>query len=131
MTRMLLAAAGSIAAIAVCAGGAQAQEWNSSGHRSGAFVGVPADGGSLQNGARFGFGCSGDRCRRSNRNRGGRTDVVLDWYGGEWAAYNNRSWEPTSYNDWWHEEPWRAYPAWMRRNQDCQRPWFSGDTLRC
>jgi hypothetical protein len=55
----------------------------------------------------------------------------MDWYGGEWARWNNRSWDATSYNDWWHEEPSRAYPAWMRHNQDCQRPWFSGNVLRC
>jgi hypothetical protein len=55
----------------------------------------------------------------------------MDWYGGEWALYNNRSWAPDSYNDWWHDNPSRAYPAWMQRNQDCSRKWFSGDTLTC
>lgn len=78
-----------------------------------------------------------DRCfdgragdRRHSRSFCG-TNVVMDWYGGEWALYNNRSWAPDSYNDWWHEEPWRAYPAWMKRSQDCSRQWYSGDTLRC
>ena len=70
----------------------------------------------------------GDRRHRRNLCR---TDVVMDWYGGEWALYNNRSWEPDSYNDWWNDRPDRAYPAWMRRNEDCQRQWFSGDVLRC
>ena len=60
-----------------------------------------------------------------------RSDVVMDWYGGEWALYNNRSFAPDSYNDWWHDRPDRAYPAWTRRNADCQRQWFSGDVLRC
>src|SRR5437899_48378 len=69
----------------------------------------------------------GDR-RRFNRCR---TDVVMDWNGGEWALYNNRSFAPDSYNDWWHDRPDRAYPAWMRRNQDCQRQWFSGNVLTC
>jgi hypothetical protein len=81
----------------------------------------------------------GDMCRDSRRNegerRGGRdvcrSDVVLDWYGGEWALYNNRSWAPDSYNDWWHDNPRRAYPAWMQRNQDCARKWYAGDTLSC
>jgi hypothetical protein len=78
-----------------------------------------------------------DLCRDSRRGRRGRSsdfcrsDVAMDWYGGEWALYNNRSWAPDSYNDWWHDRPDRAYPAWMRRNQDCQRPWYSGDVLTC
>lgn len=122
MTRMLLAAAASIA-VALSASGAQAQQW--SGHRSGAFVGVPE--GSTANG-RFNRNCVGDRCRFD---RGAQSDVIMDWYGGEWARWNNRSWEPTSYNDWWHDNPSRAYPAWMRRNQDCSRKWFSGDVLTC
>ena len=85
-------------------------------------------------------GVRGDLCRDSRGNREGerrggrdfcRSDVVMDWYGGEWALYNNRSWAPDSYNDWWHDRPDRAYPAWMRRNEGCQRPWYAGDTLRC
>jgi len=32
---------------------------------------------------------------------------------GSWALYNNRSWEPSSYNDWWHDRPDRAYPRWV------------------
>ena len=126
MTRMLLAAAGSVAAIAFSASGLHAQSWSGSSHRSGAFTGVPEGSASFRGG--FQRDCRGDRrCG----NRGDRSDVVMDWYGGEWARWNNRTWEATSYNDWWHEEPSRAYPAWMRRNADCQRMWFSGDTLRC
>ena len=78
-------------------------------------------------------GSGGDLCG-SNRPRGRdvcRSGVAMDWYGGEWALYNNRGWAPDSYNDWWHDRPDRAYPAWMRRNQDCQRQWFSGDVLKC
>jgi hypothetical protein len=89
------------------------------------------------------FGASpllrGDLCRDFRTDRNGdrrrfdrcRSDVVMDWYGGEWAYYNNRSFAPDSYNDWWHDRPDRAYPAWMRHNRDCQRQWFSGDVLRC
>jgi hypothetical protein len=121
---MLLAATGSIAAIALSAGGASAQEWT--GHRSGAFVGVP-EGSSAA--GRLNRNCAGNR--RCDFDRRGQSDVVMDWYGGDWARWNNRSWEATSYNDWWHEEPWRAYPAWMRRNQDCARRWYAGDTLSC
>jgi len=124
MTKMLLAAAGSVAAIVLAASGAQAQSFSGSGHNGrfdGRFAG-PA------------FAC-GDRSSHHGDRRRDRvacsTDVVMSWYGGEWARWNNRSWEPTSYNDWWHEEPSRAYPAWMSRNQDCSRQWYSGDTLRC
>src|SRR5205823_2880717 len=62
--------------------------------RDGAFVGrpsAPAD--------RFGGspGFRGDPCRdhRDGDHRRVdrcRSDVVMDWYGGEWALYNNRSW---------------------------------------
>lgn len=123
MTRMLLAAAGAIA-IALPTGGAQAQEW--SGHRHGAFVGVP-EGSSVER--RLRHDCPGDR--RCGFDRRGTSDVVLDWYGGDWARWNNRTWEANSYNDWWHDRPDRAYPAWMRRNQDCMRRWYAGDTLGC
>jgi hypothetical protein len=78
---------------------------------------------------RDGFRHDGDRHHR--RGGGCRTDVVMDYYGGEWALYNNRSWEPDSYNDWWHDRPERAYPRWMSRNQDCARRWYSGDVLTC
>ena len=79
--------------------------------------------------------CSGmarrDGDRRGRRFDRCRTDVVMDWYGGEWALYNNRSFAPDGYNDWWHDRPDRAYPAWTRRNQGCQREWFAADTLTC
>ncbi len=102
--------------------------------RDRAFVGNPtasADRFGASPGFRRDLCC--DRARRQRRNRRDlcRSDVLMDWYGGEWALYNNRSWAPDSYNDWWHDRPDRAYPAWMRRNQDCQRQWFSGDILRC
>ena len=85
----------------------------------------------------FGDFCRGDfrgdrdRDRRHHRGGGCRSNVGMDWYGGEWALYNNRSWDPDSYNDWWHDRPERAYPRWMTRNQDCARRWYSGDTLTC
>ena len=85
-----------------------------------------------------GFGARGFDCRGMVRRDGDRrrfdrcgSGVAMDWYGGEWALYNNRSFAPDSYNDWWNDRPDRAYPAWMRRNQDCQRPWFSGNVLTC
>ena len=87
---------------------------------------------------RFGAspGFRGDVCREARGERRGgrevcRSDVVMDWYGGQWVLYNNRSWDPDSYNDWWHDRPDRAYPAWMRHNEGCTRQWYAADTLRC
>ncbi len=51
--------------------------------------------------------------------------------GGQWAQYNNPAFKSDSYNDWWHDRPDRAYPAWMRNNQRCEKLWYSGSTLRC
>jgi hypothetical protein len=70
---------------------------------------------------------------RRNHDRG---DMVVlgdgfGWYGGQWALYNNRTFESDSYNDWWHDQPWRAYPRWMSQNLGCDRRWYSGDVLRC
>jgi hypothetical protein len=145
MTRMLLAAATCVAALGAVAVPAQAQM----------FAGYPATGpgftrvevGHDGRFARDGFGnCFSSRDVRfrergeghdgrgngEGRHHGGRCgDSFIDYYGGEWALYNNRSFDSDSYNGWWHDRPDRAYPAWMRRNQDCQRPWFSGDTLTC
>jgi hypothetical protein len=55
---------------------------------------------------------------------------------GSWALYNNRSWEPNSYNDWWHDRPDRAYPRWvteqrMRGTCDPDRMWWSGSGWHC
>ena len=50
---------------------------------------------------------------------------------GEWALYNNRQFQADSFNGWWHDRPDRAYPAWMRNNQDCQRQWYAGSVLTC
>ena len=57
-----------------------------------------------------------------------------DGFAGAWYYDSNydpyRSWEPDSYNDWWHDRPDRAYPRWMSNNQDCKRLW-SGGGWRC
>ena len=52
-------------------------------------------------------------------------------YGGEWARWNIRTFESDSYNDWWHDKPWRSYPRWTTQNLGCDKPWYSGDILRC
>lgn len=79
-----------------------------------------------------GFGSGHGDGRHHRHGRFGDGVVVGSWYdGGEWALYNNRSWEPDSYNDWWHDRPDRAYPRWMSHNQDCERLWWSGGGWRC
>ena len=73
-----------------------------------------------------GDGRSDQRVRRGSC---GSTNTWID--AGEWALYNNRSWESDSYNDWWHDQPWRSYPRWVSKNEDCQRQWWSGGGWRC
>lgn len=119
MHRLLLAAAAS-AAIVLPAASAQALDRGSHGFpvaRSG-----PAAGSPIFN------GCVADRHHGA---RGCDSDVVLGVYGGEWARYNNRTFEPDSYNDWWHDRPDRAFPRWMQSNQDCARVWWGGGGWRC
>src|SRR5690242_8768499 len=97
MKRMIFAAVTAFAAMAV-AMPAAAENGSWTHHsRSGDFVGRPAG---------SGFGHDGNRSDRfGRRNRGSNDGVIMDWYGGEWALYNNRSWAPDSYNDWWHDNP--------------------------
>ena len=65
--------------------------------------------------------------RRRHRGRGGAL------YLGPWNSDfdGNRAFDPDRYHDWWHERPERAYPRWMQNNQNCERKWYAGDTLRC
>ena len=65
----------------------------------------------------------GDRDRRDDFGFG------YPYYDGDYDA--NRSFDPDKWNDWWHERPERAFPRWMSRNQDCARPWYSGNVLTC
>ena len=108
---------------------AQAQSWDGDHHgRNGGRDHHHAH----HNGSVFGptvfADASNNQHGHFDNNSGGFVD---DWGGGQWALYNNQSWQPDSYNDWWNDRPDRAYPRWMSRNQDCSRQWYSGDTLRC
>jgi len=76
-----------------------------------------------------GGGGFGDRHDGRRRDNNGDSGVWIN--GGEWARYNNRPFEADSFNGWWHDRPDQAYPAWMRNNQDCAKPWYQGSTLRC
>jgi len=55
---------------------------------------------------------------------------------GEWALYNNRAFEPDSYNDWWNDRPDRAFPRWVQEQHargTCtpDRMWWSGSGRHC
>lgn len=78
-------------------------------------------------------GDGGDGDRRDRRGRRDSCNIsVGTWVdAGEWALYNNRSWESDSYNDWWHDQPWRSYPRWISKNENCERQWYSGGGWRC
>ena len=118
MSRLLLASAACLVATA-----APAQAQFASG-RPIPFVSPPQS----QFGVSIHRGFPGDRDRR----RRGDT-VVVGGYGWSegWALYNNRSFAPDSYNDWWHDSPDRSFPRWMQDNGKCQRVWWSGGGWRC
>ncbi len=105
---------------------------------SGAFPAVPRNQGwGVRSRPGFGFGDhrrhhDGDGDHRRHHRDDGDVFVGGFYDSGAWAYYNNRSWEQDSFNGWWHDDPDRAYPAWVRRNQQhCDRMWWSGDTLVC
>lgn len=115
MKPMLLPALGWATALVFAPSPVQAQDW----HGDSSWNGSSHDEGH--------HGGHSDRLRHHRFN----DSLATVWYEGDWAYANNRSWESDSYNDWWHEEPWRAYPHWMMNNQGCARQWYAADTLRC
>ena len=117
MGKMLLG----FAAIAAClvTTPASAEGPDASGGGGGDRVFVSSNG--------FGFGDNGHSRRR-------RDDQIGIWVNsGEWAQYNNRTFESDSFNGWWHDRPDRAYPAWVRNNQMMQncRLYWAGGGWRC
>jgi hypothetical protein len=84
------------------------------------------------------FDCvSGDRHHRGGSSaRSGCDGGGWIYDSSEWALYNNRSWEPDSYNDWWHDRPNRAFPRWVQEQRargtcDPNRMWWSGSGWHC
>lgn len=116
MRALLIGVAATIAAFAVPASPATAEG------SDGGFVGIPST--SVDSG----FSSSFDNGIRRDRRRLRGTDTILV-YDREYQG--DTSWRPESFNDWWHERPNRAYPAWVQRNQDCRRKWWDGSELRC
>lgn len=70
-----------------------------------------------------------DDRRDDRRHRRHGDDVV--YYDGYREYQGDSAWKSDSFNDWWHDRPDRAYPRWVAANQNCERKWFAGDTLRC
>lgn len=128
MDRKLLVTAASFAAILLAAAPARAQQW-SGRSMSPHFAAPPAPNAALGNCS--GFRGDGHRDRREPA----CTALIGGWAydDGEWARFNNRSWEPDSYNDWWHDRPDRAFPRWVQHNQNCtpDRMWWSGSGWHC
>jgi hypothetical protein len=131
MRRVALAVTAALAAISISPAPVSAQQFTGQGFPSVGFTGnhhrafpraVAPD--------RRGFDCDG---RHERHRRSDCGDTFFPWFGGEWALYNNRSWDSDSYNDWWHDRPDRAYPRWVRHNQGCdpERMWWSGEGWHC
>ena len=138
MRAVMLGTAGALATLAISASPAAAEHWSDPGfvaaaavtvHRGNGLVGMSHNGPDR----RHTIQPERDRPDRDDRRRDRGRDVgyVTSIYGGDWALNNNRSWEPSSYNDWWHDRPDRSFPRWMQGNQDCQRQWWGGGAWRC
>lgn len=126
----LLTGAALAAALTLSAGSAEARPAGATaipGARSPDFGAVPA------------VPCrGGDRHHARSDARFGCGALVGGWVyeDGEWARYNNRSWGPASYNDWWNHRPDRAYPRWVKEQHergtcDPDRMWWSGSGWHC
>lgn len=120
--RAILASAAALLVVAAAAAPAQAQF--AAGFGSTDFRSAPQPG--------FGVRVHrGDDDRRRDR-RG--SAVVIGGYGwsdGQWALYNNRTFAPDGFNDWWHDQPHRSYPRWVANNGNCERQYWSGGGWRC
>ena len=123
--RTLLLAVASLAlaspapAAAQSADGLQFSVRSGSGHHGGGF--------DRRDGRRHDGRHDGRHDRRRDRDRG---DSVVYW--DDYREYQgDTAWKSDSFNDWWHDRPDRAYPRWVVANQNCERKWFAGDTLRC
>jgi hypothetical protein len=139
--RLLAAAARAAVAastIALAAVPAAAQGWSAPGPSA---VGAPSHvgggvavhrGGDWRRGDGRDHGGHHDRWRHR---RGDRVLVLNHWgWGGDVDRDPGAAWRPDSYNDWWHEQPWRSYPRWVQKQgEDCppERRWQGGGAWRC
>ena len=130
MHRMLLAA--TAAAVAVSAAPAKAEHMAGPGLAGSPPIGVLTGTAPprFDHGVKPGHGdWRRDHDGRRDRRRGRHFPTVA--LVGHWGWDEDRTWEPDSYNDWWHERPWRSYPRWVQNNDDCDRMWWGGGAWRC
>ena len=140
MRAMVLGAA-ALAASATAASPAAAERWSDPGFHAAANVtvhrGAPRNAAPPSGGPWHGTpgkkwdGEDGKHDRWRHRWPYPDYPYVGGYYGGAWALYNNRSFEPSSYNDWWHDRPDRSFPRWMQNNQACERQYWTGAGWRC
>ena len=129
MRAMLLGLAAPLAAVLVPAAPAQALDPNATQFTAGAAAAVTVHRGGPRHFARDlrRGDHDGDRRRDRRRHRGFGDAVFI--YDRDWQG--DTAWRADSYNDWWHERPWRSYPRWVRSNEECERVWQGGGTWRC
>ena len=121
MRSILTGLAASIATAAFAASPATAEHWSDPGFGAAANVTVH------HGGSNFGNWSDGRRDRRHGRHDRGSGFII-----GGWGYYDdNESWQPDSYNDWWHDRPNRSMPRWVRNNSGCERMWWSGGGWTC
>lgn len=77
-----------------------------------------------------------ETCPGSGDRRCGDRGDGFAYADGSWALFNNRSWGPESFNDWWNDRPDRAYPRWVQEQHrrgtcDPSRMWWSGAGWHC
>jgi hypothetical protein len=115
MSRLLLLSAAAILGAAALPSAAYAQ-----------LAGSPPGGVRIHAGNGNGIG-HGDRGRRV------RGPTLVYGFGSPegWAYYNNRSFAPDSFNDWWHDRPDRSIPRWVSQNSGCERQYYTGSGWRC
>lgn len=117
MRNLLLAAAALLAVGAVAPTSAEAQRRHSSGFSGGT---------SAVDDIRFDRRDRDRRDRRRDRDRDADGDIFI----GEWPQQGDTLWRSQGFNDWWHDNPSRAFPRWVQTGT-CDRMWWSGGGWRC
>ena len=82
------------------------------------------------------FACRDGDFRHMARDSRCRFGDGFAYADGEWALYNNRAFDPDSYNGWWNDRPDRAFPRWVQEQHargTCapDRMWWSGSGWHC
>ena len=121
MRALLACVAASIAAVALPAAPAQAED------RAGLTVATPSFHGDFRRDGRDGDFRRDRDDRRDRRRDGFDSSVVV--YDRDWEG--DSAWRSNSFNDWWHDNPRRSSPRWVSHNRGCTQMWWGGGTWRC